>query len=67
MGLPSASSSAGAVPAFRAASRSFCRLNSSFDNFPTAENEAHKPISRYLTHWSLLDEAIFLMFRWLKA
>lgn len=62
MGLPSASSSAGAVPAFRAASRSFCRLNSSFDNFPTAENGDYKPINKYLTTGAYLMKPSFLCF-----
>ena len=34
MAFPSSSTAAGAVPAFRAASRSFCLRNSSRDNFP---------------------------------
>ena len=36
MALPSSSTAAGAVPALRAASRSFCRLNSSRESFPVA-------------------------------
>ena len=34
MAFPSSSTAAGAVPAFRAASRSFCLRNSSRDSFP---------------------------------
>ena len=36
IGLPSSSRAAGAVPAFRAASRSFWRWNSSLESFPMA-------------------------------
>ena len=39
MAFPSSSTAAGAVPAFRAASRSFCLRNSSRDNFPTPASQ----------------------------
>ena len=39
MAFPSSSTAAGAVPAFRAASRSFCLRNSSRDNFPIPASE----------------------------
>ena len=39
MAFPSSSTAAGAVPAFRAASRSFCLRNSSRDSFPDTARE----------------------------
>lgn len=55
---PSASTSAGAVPAFRAASRSFCRRNSSLESFPAAINRSVTLISSYFSQKDLPEEAI---------
>jgi len=62
MGFPSSSRAAGAVPAFRAASRSFCLRKSSRDTLPTA---IEQPNIRLSHCWSggtyTLAEAIMVV------
>lgn len=60
MARPSASTSAGAVPAFRAASRSFCRRNSSLDSFPAATFDVRAMLNSIIGVKDLPEDAILL-------